>query len=655
MIPRTPFEVVAQLAHRIPKLTAPMLLLIGIALAVPGAAAQDSFSSSGVTVIRGVNTSGTIGPPCRYYLDFDTVANDPAYAEERFTKLGWTPRTFEVRNPDQEELDGGFDDFMNARAPSYSDLHMAPDEDAFANRKTSKHVWSWEDDWHNIKMVRSQSSVASNALEEFDPWVYNRLFKTRQRHWNWRSVGPNVKAIKIIFFEKPTKADVDRALSELQMTGCAAVAVPPTFCTSAGEPTLEDVLTDIEHVRNQYHPLKLIDRVQIGAATELQPGQKPLIRIYEESNKSEAYKSLYKLAQSLTDDPVKLGIYKGAESCANGKWDKAWFYFEGVNDLAKDNPLIAEQIVDIYRTVEPPPPEPVVTNGMIMGKPIFLNDDNRDLEICVWLTRVIRNTLDWEKFIRALNERNDIECRYSAQYEADNQKLSNLHWDAERMPLKVYFHGADKEAYNPALMENFRKCVEYWSTASGTKIDFVLVSAKDQPDITLEWVDRRDNLYNIDFQDRTHVPRIKPFGMRLGQTWVEKCADNKKLIDHARIEIFNDYDMIDERLLSVLLHETGHAFGIRKHLNDPSDIMYHSIADADEKQKTKLTESDIRTMHKLYGAEPICHGALERFVALPALCNRVLWTKPPIKIARAANQEPTAQPTTGGGASEANH
>ncbi|MFN8658267.1 MAG: matrixin family metalloprotease [Candidatus Obscuribacterales bacterium] len=635
-----------------------ILCAIGIATyltpMLPSAVAQDSFSSSGspqAPMLQGA-TNGTIGPVGGYDLEFDTTENDPAYADARFTKLGWTDRTFEVRDPDADELTCGFDEFMDARPPAFSDLHSGADDDAFANRKTSKHIWSWEDDWHSMKMLRSSGAGSEGTLEELDQWVYNRLSRNVQTHrWNWRSVSPNVKTIKIVFYTKPSKADVDKALSELQMTDCTAVVVSPTFCTSDGEPTLKEVLKDIEHVDTLYQPLKLLYRVQIGS-TAGRPAVSqnlPQIKIYQRSTKPAAYKCLYKLAQTLTDDPVESGIFRGAEACADGNWDRAWFCFEGVNDLARNNPDIAERIVHIYRNVEPPPPPLVLSEGGGFTSMPVSKDKNRDLEICVWLTRIIQNTLDWDKFLKALHERDNIEGPYTAQNEADNQKLSNLHWDAERMPLKVYFHGSDKQGYNPALMEHFRKCVEYWSTASGTKIDYVLVGAKDEPDITLEWVQRRDNLYNVDFKDRTHVPRMKPFGTRLGQTWVEKCADNKKLIDHARIEIFDDCDMIDQRLLSVLLHETGHAFGIRKHLDSsPNNVMYYAIADIEEVQKTKLTAADSETMHKLYAAEPLCHGAIERFVALPALCDRVSFTPaPPIKIAKAADKQTGSADTAG--------
>lgn len=647
MIPHTPSWAVAQLLRRIRFFFPPTLLAIGFAtqltLAAPPAAAQDSFTTAGTGPILQGATNGTIGPISAYYLDFDTVENDSQYAQSRLEKLGWTGRSFEVREPNAEERSGGFDDFMEARQPAYSDWRAACEDDAFSDKKPAKHVWSWEDDWQQIKMVRLVSDATGDRLEELDYWgfqnwgfQYRKGDKHRKKHtnsWNWRTVSPHVKTIKIVFYSAPTTADVERALEELQITGATPVAMPPTFCTSDGQPSLEDVLKDIERVDTLAHPLKLVGRVQFaGITNQLQSaGRLPQIKVYQKSRRHEAHKWLYKLAQSLTDDPVKQGIYKGAEACAGGDRDKAWFYFEGVNDLAKDNPEIAEQILHVYKTVKPAPPEPAVNPQPLFGPSAA--EHSCDLEICVWLTRFIQSTLDWDKFENALKERSTIEAFYSMHDEQRNQQLSNLRWVSERMPLKVYFHDTGSKDYNQELMTNFRKCVEYWSIASGTKLDYVVVGTKDHYDISVKWTGDHNWFYNIDFRNRTHVPNLKPFTARLGQTWVHQSSADNRLIDHAQIEICDDYSIIDECLLAVLLHETGHAFGIRRHLNDSSNVMYYAVAGSNENQKTELTAADASTMKSLYQEQPICHSAVERFIGLPALCDRVTFTQPTLQIA----------------------
>lgn len=155
-----------------------------------------------------------------------------------------------------------------------------------------------------------------------------------------------------------------------------------------------------------------------------------------------------------------------------------------------------------------------------------------------------------------------------------------IHWDKDKMPLKVYVTPSKYKEYDKFVWDAF----DDWSKFSRGVVFFEKVEDESSADIIVKWGetfedDLDDDLYGC------AIPEI----------------EGNNLLKYTIYLLSKDYEgkiILPNSLYTNALHQIGHSLGINVHSKNPSDLMY-TYGNYGE-----LTRRDISTLNLLYQLNP---------------------------------------------------
>jgi predicted Zn-dependent protease len=147
--------------------------------------------------------------------------------------------------------------------------------------------------------------------------------------------------------------------------------------------------------------------------------------------------------------------------------------------------------------------------------------------------------------------------------------------DSDGVPLRVSMIEGGPPGYRPQMAHFVRDALDQWETL-GIGMRFSPVSDTTDADIVVRWVDR----FDFDRAGQTDL------------TWDQAGRVRKATITLA-LRTSSGVKLPDAALLTVALHETGHALGL-PHSADSNDVMFPAA------RTGSLSERDRRTAQVLY-------------------------------------------------------
>ncbi len=160
----------------------------------------------------------------------------------------------------------------------------------------------------------------------------------------------------------------------------------------------------------------------------------------------------------------------------------------------------------------------------------------------------------------------------------DEESLSMMpRWSKERMPLAVFISPGNVKGYNDQLKELLKEAFADWEKKSGT-ISFKFTDEAASADITCLWVEEGKRGLSIE----------------VGHA-IQKVSGDEIMHATVELETKDANHNQDVELKNVMLHEIGHAIGIRNHSQSAKDIMYFQ-----ESSSRELSEADLATLKALY-------------------------------------------------------
>jgi hypothetical protein len=151
--------------------------------------------------------------------------------------------------------------------------------------------------------------------------------------------------------------------------------------------------------------------------------------------------------------------------------------------------------------------------------------------------------------------------------------------DRSGLPLRVSIIEGGPVGYRPRMTEFVREALERWESA-GIGVRFTTVSDTNQAEILVRWIDH----FEFDRAGQTDL------------TWDQAGRVRKAAILLA-LRTNTGLALPDEALLTVAVHEAGHALGL-PHSADSNDVMFSAT------RTGVLSERDRRTAQVLYRLPP---------------------------------------------------
>jgi hypothetical protein len=151
--------------------------------------------------------------------------------------------------------------------------------------------------------------------------------------------------------------------------------------------------------------------------------------------------------------------------------------------------------------------------------------------------------------------------------------------DRNGEPLRVLIIEGGAPGYAPRMAGLVRQALDRWAGA-GVGVKFAEVLDTTGADIVVRWIDR----FDIDRAGQTDL------------TWDQLGRVRRAMISLA-LHSTSGAMLSDPALLSVAVHETGHAIGL-PHSPDSNDVMFPST------RTSALSERDVRTAQVLYQLPP---------------------------------------------------
>jgi len=157
-----------------------------------------------------------------------------------------------------------------------------------------------------------------------------------------------------------------------------------------------------------------------------------------------------------------------------------------------------------------------------------------------------------------------------------------LRWAPERMPLRVYISATIEDARGGNVRKLIEESLDTWSSALPGSISWRRTWDFKEADIYFLQRDTENN------------------------EWADhERSTSKKGLDLIRVSLLEQSVLYlpERRLKSVLLHETGHAFGLIDHLPDKTDAMSLYVCDP-KSPVTSISQHDVAALRRLYTPKP---------------------------------------------------